>query len=1141
MGVTIETLLLEVARAVEPLRRRLVAGEIELLFGELGLPAPDVVLAVPGVTTSLSQAGTAAGELPQVISDLAAAIEAGDDSGTLEVVVRAMPIVQSVVSAIEAVGTAVQAAANAAGAAKTEVEAFASELPERLMGYLVATYLATSHPVLGGVGQLLGILEMAPQPATADAPGLRPSQPAPRPRRPAAAGPGPRAGRRVPVGDPRLLAGTACSPGWRRSPAECPASCSCSPASRAIRRCCASDWSTSAPPTTPRRACGPGCGPRSPRPSTPPSRCRLASGSRSRWRRPSRAARPIEVLPPAELQIVPPTAEVSGQARIGIAVEGTDGDKVTLLGIAGGTRLEAGKLRASAGADLAWNLPERRAVGDFVIEVAIEDGHLEISMAGADGFLSAILGELALGLDFDLLAGWSATKGLYFDGGAALAIDIPVDLDLGPIRIQMLHLALGLEGEALTLEASGAISAKLGPFAMAVDRMGTKARLSFPSTGGNLGPADLAFEFKPPSGIGLSLDAGVVKGGGYLFIDVDAGQYAGVLELAFGPVSIKAIGILSTKLPGGADGWALLLLVFGEFPAVQLGFGFTLNAVGGIIGLQHGVSIDVLQSGLRTGVLDSVLFPNDPVANAPTLIQQLRIVFPIVPRALTLGPALKLGWSTPALVTLKLGLVLQFDDVLGAGPGQPSLSRIVLVGQLKVQIPPVDELGIDAPALVQLQVDVVGAYDVNEKALSIDAVLRDSHVAMLPITGSLVVRARFGTDPTFLLAVGGFHPRFTDLPPGIPPQDRVGISLQYGIATIRIVGYFAVTSNTVQTGAEASLVAAGGGFRVEAYVGFDALFVFDPVFHFEIDFRVGASIRYKSISLASVRLEGRLSGPGRWEVTGSATISLLFFDVSIDFEVGWGDAPAPALPSAPVGSQIAAALSKAEAWTAQLPTGGAALVSLRGVDGGADVLAHPLGEVAGIQKIVPLGIRVDRVGRTKPSDGDTFTITAVEIGGQAQTITLRDEHFARGEYLDLSEEEKLSKPSFERFPAGVVAATADFEVPTTQIAFEPEWETVFLGEPRPSERLVLDATMLVAHAAFGAVARSELRTTERLVPEVAVKVSVAEPAFTVTTVAAPGVAIDGAPAATFTQATQHAAAAGRRVLVTDLAEILAAP
>ena len=80
------------------------------------------------------------------------------------------------------------------------------------------------------------------------------------------------------------------------------------------------------------------------------------------------------------------------------------------------------------------------------------------------------------------------------------------------------------------------------------------------------------------------------------------------------------------------------MLVFSEFDAVQLGYGFTLNGVGGVVGLQHGVSTAELQARMRTGALDSVLFPPDPVANAPLLLGRLRLVFPIVPRRSPSGP-----------------------------------------------------------------------------------------------------------------------------------------------------------------------------------------------------------------------------------------------------------------------------------------------------------------------------------------------------------------------------------------------------------------------------------------------------------------------------------------------------------------------
>lgn len=1132
MALTVESIALEVGRALEPLRDRLAAGRVEVLFAELGLPAPQVVLAAPGVVTALGDAVDELAELPPKVTALADAIDDEDVGAIVAAIAGLVPVIQSVITGVDAIATAVDSTAS--GAASGEIEAFATELPERLVGYVIATYLDREHPVVSGVAGLLGIIEQTAVPATAAAPAF--------------------VRRRLRfelIGDLLEDPVATLSTTYRWGAADFDWLLLLERldhfANRVLRIAFVQPDASGGPPVL--RVGFVDIGP------TPDAIPGLRAAVRVTLAEQLDVTLPIrpgldlelglsgsletgaalDILPPGDIRVDPPTGDVSGRARLGLAATGTGANPVTLLGLAGSSGVFAERVRASVGSDLQWDIPAGTATGDVLVEVAIEDGEVRIDLAGADGFLAAILPEGSISVRFDVLVGWSSIRGIYVEGGAGLAIDIPIDIELGPIKIQMLHLGFTVSSSGLELEASGAIGANLGPFAMAVERMGTVAVLSFPSAGGNLGPADLSFRFKPPSGIGVSLDAGIVKGGGYLYIDVDRGEYAGILELSFGPVSIKAIGILTTKLPGGADGWALLLLVFGEFTPIQLGFGFTLNGVGGVIGLQHGVSIEALQTGLRTGVLDSVLFPNDPVANAPTLLGQLRVVFPIVPRALTVGPALKLGWSTPALVTLSLGVILQFDDVLGSGPGTPSFSRIVLIGQLKVQIPPVDELGIDAPALVHLQVDIVGAYDAQEQALSIDAVLRDSHVALLPITGSLVVRARFGSDPTFILAVGGFHPRFADLPPGIPPQDRVGIQLQYGIVSVRIVGYVAITSNSFQIGAEASLVAAGGGFRVEAFLGFDALFLFEPTFHFEIDFRVGASVKYKSISLASLTVRGTVSGPGRWEIEGHASISLFFFDVDIDFEVAWGDAPTPALPSVVVGDQIAAALSAPEAWHTELPSGDP-LVSLRTVVAGDEVLAHPLGSVVGVQKVAPLGIDIDRVGRSVPSDGNRFDIATVSIGGVGISApAFRDEHFACGEFLDLSEEDKLSKPSFERFRAGVAVSTDAFGVPASHVVFEPEWETFDLRHDLPPERHLVAASALVLHAQLGAVAQSGIQAARRLKVDSPV-VSVVSSAYAVVAEQRPGEST-GAVALTHTAAEQMSVAMSGSTFVADVAEL----
>ncbi len=52
-------------------------------------------------------------------------------------------------------------------------------------------------------------------------------------------------------------------------------------------------------------------------------------------------------------------------------------------------------------------------------------------------------------------------------------------------------------------------------------------------TDGNLGPMDLDVGFKAPKAVGLSIDASVIKGGGFLRFDPDKEQYDGILELDY--------------------------------------------------------------------------------------------------------------------------------------------------------------------------------------------------------------------------------------------------------------------------------------------------------------------------------------------------------------------------------------------------------------------------------------------------------------------------------------------------------------------------------------------------------------------------------------------------------------------------------
>ena len=102
--------------------------------------------------------------------------------------------------------------------------------------------------------------------------------------------------------------------------------------------------------------------------------------------------------------------------------------------------------------------------------------------------------------------------------------------------------------------------------------------------------------------MGLAIDAGVVQGGGFLYIDTDRGEYAGALQLEIADfLSVAAIGLISTKMPDGSSGFSLLIIITADFGAgIQLSFGFTLLAVGGLLGLNRTILIQPLMDGVRT-------------------------------------------------------------------------------------------------------------------------------------------------------------------------------------------------------------------------------------------------------------------------------------------------------------------------------------------------------------------------------------------------------------------------------------------------------------------------------------------------------------------------------------------------------------
>ena len=296
----------------------------------------------------------------------------------------------------------------------------------------------------------------------------------------------------------------------------------------------------------------------------------------------------------------------------------------------------------------------------------------------------------------------------------------------------------------LRFEASLAASVRLGPITASVDRVGFE--LIVDTEGGT--PPHVGF--KAPSGVGLVIDASIVTGGGYLYHDPAKQQYAGVVQLDFKGITLQAVGLLTTQLPGGREGFSLLVMISADFLPIDLGLGFRLTGVGGVLGYQRTVAVDALRAGLKQGVLDNVLFPANPVRDAPRLVTALETLFPVQEDQWVAGPTARITWGVPVLVTIELAIILEFENPW----------RLVVLGQLRADLP-----RREAPVVV-LRMDAIGVVDFDRNEISFDAVLFDSRFGRFPVTGDMALRGPLRRRP-------GLRPRDRRPAPQVRPARRV--------------------------------------------------------------------------------------------------------------------------------------------------------------------------------------------------------------------------------------------------------------------------------------------------------------------------------------------------------------------------------
>lgn len=759
--------------------------------------------------------------------------------------------------------------------------------------------------------------------------------------------------------------------------------------------------------------------------------------------------------------------------ELGIRVSRKKPDGALVIGPFGGASLKLGEF----GAGFVLNN------GDPRLEFFAREGKAELAIE--DSFLAEVLSGNVV-VDFDLEAEADRHGKLRLKNGSGIRVTLPVPkLPSGPFNIQLITFAIEPIGglDHLQCELSASFNVAAGPFAASVDRLGITVDLQHLLAG----TPEIGFGFKPPSGMGLVLDTGVVKGGGYLYIDPERGEYAGVLELKLFEIGVKAIAILTTESPAG---WSLLLMIYGQFPPIQLSWGFTLTGVGGLIGVQHTLDTDALSQGMSSGALDAILFPANPVADAPQIINTLRTLFPVQRGGFVIGPMFEVGWGTPNLVTVQVGLLIES-------------SQIALIGQAVVQIPPLVSADL---ALLRLQVDFLGVVRYEPFRISIDAMLRDSRVLFITLTGQFAFRLEGGDHPTFLISAGGFHPRFKDVPDDLPqPFQRIGAGFDIGIIGVDYKGYFAITSATVQGGSALRIWADIGVAGIEGGFEFDAICYLEPKFYFELDLRAYVTVTVFGGDFAGVRVEGLLAGPGRWRIAGRGYLELpLLPDIGIDIDESWGQDRDTPKVSKNIAQLLHEEIAKGENWSAQLPADGESLVSLATIEGVSDVLAHPRSVLSFRQKLVPWQQDLKRVGIARIDGANRFGFQDLKYGaasaGSGALQVLRD-YFAAAQFFEIKEEERLQGPSFSEYDSGVAFGGEDFVFDET-LSETLDYEEANLSDRSLLKRVVSFHLGQLANGAWvaelGAAARSPLRDQAKLLPAELPKIAVKPAAQAVT-------------------------------------------
>ena len=719
-------------------------------------------------------------------------------------------------------------------------------------------------------------------------------------------------------------------------------------------------------------------------------------------------------------------------------------------------------------------------------KIIAHNSSLVIDKKILDNFIAKKVPSNQIHVNFNLGFGWDNLHGWFFEGGNNLSAAIPINEKIGPMKIKDISLNVkpkNQDSPTFSIELTTSLDVTIGPVLISVQNIGVQYVHNSPETT-HRAIAIPKFNPKYPEGIGLIIDSHGVNGGG--FILKSENRYAGVVQLQLNDFKrfggLQAVAILD--IDKQSDDMSLFLALFLDLKRpVELGAGFKISKIGGFIGFNRRISYNDIASGMQSGILDSIMFPDNPVTNAMRIIGDFNRVFPVQSGHHVIGPAIRIAYGLDNLIKGDLAILLAFEPF-----------ELSILGKVTCRIP-------EKEPIIQINIGILGLIDFSGETAQLYGSLYYSKILNYPLTGDMAMSVIWSSEKNFIFSVGGFNPKFkapSNFPPfGAPPLKRLNLAFS---SYVTFECYLALTSNTFQIGARVEAKFEKSGAKISGFLGFDALIQFNPLYYV-IDVAGGFSVSFKGRSLTSITFSGFIEGPNPQRIKGSLTFSILWWDISIHIDKTFGDQLPELITLVELWPILSDALLQEDSWTAETPTWadlGVVIKEYPAIQGGdvggngsgsGQQMVHPLGILKVSQKVVPLNFTLTKFGASNPKDYFRFEISSA-TGSSLSSVK---DYFAPAQFTEYDNSQKLTLKSYELMDSGVSFVSPEQELLFSDKSLshkEISYETKIFEDmanmnkkpvtPPGKEPFKLDAKLTEALILAGAAYHSSVSNSNKL-------------------------------------------------------------